>query len=311
MNHTIVAYGEILWDLLPSGAVIGGAPFNFAYRAKTLGNQVCMVSRLGRDELGEKAMQRVIELGMDTRYIQRDDTYPTGTVDVFFDENKNPDYNINKHVAYDHIQLTDDLIELIQGVDCLCFGSLIQREETSKNTLYTLIDYFKGPYILFDINLRKDCYSRETISRSLEKANICKLNEEETAMLDTMLGLDQSDIPGRAKKLLSQFDLYCCLVTLGEKGSYVVAENGEEAYVPGYSVELVDPVGAGDGCTAGFVDQLLSGSSIRDAAHFGNGVGAVVATQEGAIQVTTHQQIESFIAQGQYSETHPEFQGFP
>jgi fructokinase len=307
MDHTIVAYGEALWDILPSGSVLGGAPLNFAYRADALGNTVFMVSKLGEDELGEKALSLIQELGMDTTYIQRDNAYPTGTVNVFFDENRNPDYTINEGVAYDHITRTDALTELAGKADCLCFGSLIQREEESRRTLYSLLETFGGTYKLFDINVRKNCYSRETIETSLEYADILKLNEEEIAYLDELFNFGESTIAGRSSRILTEFGLTYCLVTMGDKGSFAVSDKGEKIYGPGYKVELIDPVGSGDACTAGFIHKLLVGTSLEEAVRFGNGYGALVAGQEGATKPISKQQIEEFIRTNPYSGYYDEF----
>ena len=136
MSRTIVAYGEILWDLLPSGAVLGGAPFNFVYRVNSLGHRGVMVSRLGRDDLGNRTFGIVKELGLETSYIQWDSEHPTGTVEVRFDEKKNPDYRIVPAVAYDFIEVTESLQDLAAGAECLCYGTLIQRRQDSRNTLY-------------------------------------------------------------------------------------------------------------------------------------------------------------------------------
>ena len=307
MDHTIVAYGEALWDLLPSGAVLGGAPLNFAYRADALGNTVFMVSKLGSDELGEKALALIQELGMDTTFIQQDGSFPTGTVNVFFDEKKNPDYTINEGVAYDHITLTEGLTELVGQADCLCFGSLVQREEESRRTLYSLLESFSGEYKLFDINLRKNCYTRKTIETSLGYADILKLNEEEIAYLDELFGFGEETIAGRSSRILGEFGLSHCLVTMGDMGSYAVSNTGEKIYGPGYKVELADPVGSGDACTAGFIHKLLAGKGLEEAVQFGNGYGALVAAQEGATKPISKQQIEEFIRTNPYSGYHTEF----
>lgn len=307
MRKTIVAYGEALWDLLPSGPLLGGAPLNFAYRVQALGNPVYMVSRLGEDDLGEKACSRMKTLKMDTSYIQRDSDHRTGTVDVFFDEKKNPDYTINPDTAYDHIRYTEELATLVSKADCLCFGSLIQREAESRQTLYSLLDDFQGTYALFDINLRKNCYSKETLSRSLEYANVLKLNEDEITELDGMFSLGKTTIAERAKSIVNRFRLSCCLVTLGENGSYAVSEEGVEIYGPGYQIELVDPIGSGDACTAGFIHKLLEETPLEEAVDFGNAFGACVASTEGASAVVTKEQVEAFTRSGRRTKIHPEF----
>ncbi len=138
MGFTIVAFGEALWDLLPTGPVLGGAPLNFAYRVNSLGHRSIIVSRLGKDDLGEKAREQIVTLGMDDTCLQWDDAYPTGTVEVYFDEDKNPDYTIIENVAYDYIESSANLENIVKSADCLCFGTLAQRNTVSRQTLLEL-----------------------------------------------------------------------------------------------------------------------------------------------------------------------------
>ena len=140
MNKTILAFGEVLWDILPSCTVLGGAPFNFIYRVNSLGDTALMISRLGRDELGRKAHEQIIQSGLDTRFIQWDDELPTGTVQVSFDEQNNPDYFIVPNVAYDRIETTGELIDTASTADCLCFGTLSQRAAQSRKTIERLLE---------------------------------------------------------------------------------------------------------------------------------------------------------------------------
>lgn len=306
MGKTILAFGEILWDILPSISVIGGAAFNFAYRADSLGNNATIVSRLGEDELGQKALAAIDRLGMRTDFVQTDSVHPTGTVDVFFDEQKNPDYTIHEHVAYDYIEYTAKLEQAVKDADCIYFGTLAQREKVSRNTLHALLEIVAGTHILYDINLRKGCYTKDTIAESLVSATILKLNEQELHMLNDMFAFGESSLRRIAGKFVSEFQLEYLLITLGHRGAFGVDENGQEVYGRGYRVELIDPVGAGDACTAGFIDRLLAGTSFEDAVAYGNALGALVATQEGATQPLSRKRVEEFIRSAQRSEAHPE-----
>ncbi len=298
MRFTVVSFGEALWDLLPTGPVLGGAPLNFAYRVYSLGHRSIIVSRLGKDDLGEKAREQIVTLGMDDTCLQWDDAYPTGTVEIYFDEDKNPDYTIIENVAFDYIEFSDNLENIIESADCLCFGTLAQRNTVSRQTLQSLFPRFSGKFTLLDINLRKNCYSDETLKSSLEQANILKLNDEELAKLVDLLGLQGDSAPDQAEHLLKHAGLEYCVATLGERGAFALSRRGEKIYSPGYHVSLVDSCGSGDGFTAGFIHALLEGESLKQACRLGNALGAMVAQQEGATQPISYQEAMAFMEAG-------------
>jgi fructokinase len=310
MKKTIVAFGELLWDILPSCTVLGGAPFNFVYRVNSLGDTGLMVSRLGRDELGQKAFDQVTQLGLDTTSIQWDKHLPTGTVQVSFDEDNNPDFVIIPKVAYDQIELTDKLVGVVSNADCLCFGTLSQRSEKSRKTLEQLLEKSGQSLKLLDINLRKDCYSLETVSFSLQKADILKLNGNEVHQLGQMLGFSHQNIPGFCEEMLPKWSLKHCVVTLGEKGAFAISDSGEKVYVPGYKVKLADSIGSGDAFSAGFVHNILRGTSISQATLFGNVLGALVATKKGATSPVTLNEISLFRNQNFERDIYPDLEGF-
>jgi fructokinase len=295
LNSTIVSFGEALWDLLPTGPVLGGAPLNFAYRVNSLGHPSIIVSRLGRDDFGQKARKQIVALGMSDSCLQWDSTYPTGTVEIYFDKNKNPDYTIIENVAYDHIEFSANLESIVESADCLCFGTLAQRNNISRRTLQRLLAIFSGKFRLLDINLRKNCYSFESIDTSLDQANILKLNDEELAVLVELFGLQDNSTPGQAESLLKRADLEYCVVTLGERGALAVSKEGQKIYIPGYRVNLVDPCGSGDGFAAGFVHSLLEDQPLREACRLGNALGAMVAQQEGATQPISYAEVKAFM----------------
>jgi len=282
MSKTILAFGELLWDMLPQATVLGGAPFNFAYRVHALGNRAWMISRLGRDKLGQLAWQKTIELGLDTTLLQWDEHHSTGTVDVRFDQQQNPDYVINPDVAYDYIEWNPSLAQAAAQADCLCFGSLVQRSTITRKTLARLLHAAPQALKFFDINLRKNCYDENSIDFSLQQAHILKLNEDEAYQLAQMLGLGWKSLPDFCAAMLKKCSLRFVLVTLGEKGAFAMAKDGNAYYTPGYQVTLADPCGAGDAFSAGFLHQLLQQASLADACEFGNLLGAMVATQQGA-----------------------------
>ena len=254
---------------------------------------------MGDDELGQKARDQIISLGMDDTFLQWDETYPTGTVEIFLDENKNPDYNIIENVAYDYIETTGVLEKIIESADCLCFGTLAQRNPVSRETLKSLILRFSGRHILLDINLRKNCYSRQSIKDSLQQANVLKINDEELAVLADLLALSGRTVPDRAESLLNHALLDYCVITLGERGAYAVSNNGGKIYSPGYKVNLIDPCGSGDGFTAGFIHSLLQNKSMQEACRLGNAIGAMVARQEGATRPISYEEVTAFMKANQ------------
>ena len=289
----IAAFGEVLWDLLPDASVLGGAPFNFTYRINSLNNEGVMISAIGKDILGEKALKTISELQISDRYIQINPGYPTGTVNVFFDEFKNPDYEIIKDVAYDFVTFCENLERLILQVDCICFGTLAQRNSVSKHTLQKLLQHFKGKYRFYDLNLRKDCYSTEIIISSLKNADILKLNKQEANKLNDLLQLNKNGLVEICMELINSYQLQYCVITLEECGSLAVSVSGEVVYNPGFKIKLIDPLGAGDAFSAGFVDALLRGKSLKEASESGNRLGALIATKKGATQRITQEELSN------------------
>ena len=307
MKKIVVAFGEVLWDILPSCVVLGGAPFNFAYRVNSLGDAGLMASRLGQDDLGRQAFDRIVSLGLQTRLLQWDDEAPTGTVQVSFDAQNNPDYVIVPNVAYDRITLTDVLAGTVERADCLCFGTLAQRTTPSAETLAMLVEKATGAMKLLDINLRKDCYDEDSVAFSLGSADVLKLNEDEAHTLGRMLGLRHDTLRGFCESIVEEWGVEFCLITLGENGAFGYAADGRETYAPGYKITLADSLGSGDAFSAGFVHKILRGASLKEAVAFGNILGAIVATQTGATTPITRDQIDQFQDPKMERNIHPEF----
>jgi fructokinase len=307
MRKTILAFGEILWDILPDQTILGGAPFNFAYRVNSLGDDAQFVSSLGRDELGEAAYAQVVELGVDTALLQRNAEVPTGTVDVSFDENHMPDYVINPNVAYDFIELNTDLLDTAAQADCLAFGTLIQRAETSRRTLYELINTATNAKKFYDINLRKDTFSEKTVSYSLNAANILKINDDEVWQLKDILDLSFTSFQDFCALALDKFDLDFVLITFGDKGAFAQSSRNEQTYVPGYKIDLADSLGSGDAFSAAFIHKLLNGASLQDACDYGNALGALVATTHGGTSIISKSEIDAFLQNGHERMYHPDF----
>jgi len=295
MKKKNLAFGEILWDLLPTGPKLGGAPCNFAYRVNCLGDEGILVSRIGRDELGKRILDRVTSLGMETTYLQIDPVHPTGTVPITLDAKQTPDFTILPNVAYDFIEVNDSLLNLASGIDCLCFGTLVQRAPTSRNTLQRLIEVSASSIKLLDINLRKDCYTLDSIISSLQTADILKLNEDEAKYLTDRLGMSARSIPDFCAAMIQQWSLTHCLVTLGERGSFAASKDREKVYVPGYRVNVIDTCGSGDAFTAGWICRFMKDRELVECCRVGNALGAMTAAQPGATEPITPNDLERFL----------------
>ncbi len=308
-KFTIAAFGEVLWDLLTDASVLGGAPFNFTYRIHSLGNEAYMISAVGTDILGKKALEAMSCLKVSDRYIQINPDCPTGTVNVFFDEFKNPDYEIIRDVAYDGIILSNELEKLTGQADCICFGTLAQRSPVSRQTIKRLLLGFRGTFRFYDLNLRKGCYSDEIIGYSLQNADILKLNEHEAFALRNILGLKNRGLFDICRELSDSYRLQVCVVTLEDRGSLAVPSGGDPVYTPGFQTTLVDPLGAGDAFSAGFIDALLRKKPLHEAAEKGNLLGAMVVSQKGATQPIIPEKLEKLAhsAKRTYDENYSRF----
>ena len=293
-QKTVLSYGETLWDLLPDGAVLGGAPFNFAYRVGSLGDCAVMASRLGRDDLGNSAFSQITALGMDTALIQWDEERPTGTVQVSLDARGNPDFHIVPDVAYDRIAMNAALARAAASADCLCFGTLIQRAETSRSTLYELLAASPRSLKFLDINLRKNCFTEETVARSLDEADILKLNDAEARQIARVFSLRESGYAALSREVMDRWSLSHCLVTFGERGALVSSRDGGQVYVPGYRVKVADTCGSGDAFAAGFIHAHLAGRPLLECCALANVMGAIVATQKGATAPLANADIARF-----------------
>ncbi len=306
-NTTIVCYGEVLWDLLPTGPVLGGAPFNLAYRLHSLGRPTVMVSRLGRDDRGNEAIARIAALGLETAYIQWDGRHATGTVHVRFDEKGGHDFTIVQDVAYDHIGADPDLVTLAGQATALCFGSLIRRNPVSAGTLSRLLNAFHGHCAFLDLNLRKDCWTDAEIIAAIADSSVLKLNDDELGTVDRIFGLPGKTMAEKVRGLLAMTRLTTVVVTLGAGGAYAVSRNGESAYEPGFAVEMVDTIGSGDAFAAGFLHKHLDGARLADACRFGNALGALVTARRGATEAVSVAQIDEMLARGRRTPPDPRF----
>ncbi|MFI3267124.1 MAG: carbohydrate kinase [Rikenellaceae bacterium] len=279
----IVGLGELLWDILPDGKKIGGAPGNFAYHASQFGFNSAVVSAIGNDKLGDEIIENLDEKGLGG-IIERVE-YPTGNVVVTLDDNGVPLYDIKENVAWDNIPFTKELEELAKNTLAVSFGSLAQRNVVSRQTINKFLDMMpdsKEHFKIFDINLRQGFYNKETICSSMEKCNILKINDEELVAVSRMFGYPGIDLQDKCWILIAKYKLDMLILTCGVNGSYVFTP-GNVSFVETPSVEVADTVGAGDSFTATFIASILKGESVQDSHMKAVRVSAYVCTQHGAM----------------------------
>ena len=290
--HLILGLGELLWDLLPEGPRLGGAPANFAVMAARLGNHAAILSRIGRDELGRQAIDQLDPLPADAEYVQIDPEHETGRVTVQI-EGGQPSYTIHQPAAWDFLELSDEWVELAERADAICFGSLAQRNEVSRQTIQTLVGLARKESVrVFDVNLRAPFYSGEVIQESLELATVMKMNDAEVPLVMWSIGLPAGGagvalgidgLRDGAERLLEEFPtLGMVAVTRGGQGSLLVTR-AEWHEHPGIQVKVADTIGAGDAFTAALTHYLLRGSDLATLNEAGNRWGGWVASQVGAM----------------------------
>ncbi|HET7732862.1 MAG TPA: carbohydrate kinase, partial [Paludibacter sp.] len=263
MENIIVGIGEILWDVFPTGKVLGGAPANFAYHVSQFGFEGYAVSAIGGDELGDEIVDVLSNNKL--KYLIETTPYATGTVQVTLSGNGIPQYEICENVAWDNIPFTEEMEELARKTKTVCFGSLAQRSSVSRQTINRFLDCVpKTALKIFDINLRQHFYTLELIEHALDRCNVLKINDDEIIIVGELFGWQSKSELEICNQLLHNCNLEIVVLTKGTEGSYVVTKT-ETSFKPTPLVEVADTVGAGDSFTAGFVASLLKGKSVSEA----------------------------------------------
>ena len=283
MKRYIVGLGEALWDVLPDGKKLGGAPANFAYHAAQFGLDTIAISALGEDKLAEETIDALKEHNLN--YLMPRVPYPTGTVQVTLTGDGIPTYDIKENVAWDNIPLTDEMLEIAKNARAVCFGSLAQRNVVSRENIHKFLDATPEDCVkIFDINLRQQFYSKEVIKESLKRCNILKINDEELVLIGRIFGYPGLDIENKCWLILGKYNLDMLVLTCGTNGSYVFTP-GQMSFQETPKVEVADTVGAGDSFTGSFVGSILNGKPVPEAHKTAVQVSAFVCTQNGAMPV--------------------------
>lgn len=278
----IVGLGELIWDFLPEGRQLGGAPANFAYIAHALGNHAIVASRIGTDELGRDALTRLERMGISTKALQTDPTHPTGTVSVQIDERGEPHFTVNQNSAWDYLEWTGVWAETAVQADAVCFGTLGQREPQARETMLRFLKQTRADALrIFDVNLRHSFFTPEMLHNSMGLATVVKLNSDELATVARMLKLEGNEEEGLARRLLALFGIELVAITRGAQGSLLITKE-ETVNHPGFHIQVKDTIGAGDAFTATLAHYYLRRSPLAIISQAANRMGAWLATQTGA-----------------------------
>lgn len=282
MGQKIVAFGEVVWDILPNGKVLGGTPSNLVFRCNSFNEEGFLLSRIGDDELGNQALVRLKELGISDENVQIDTEFPTGTVTISFDENNESKYNVTLDVAFDHIEFSAEALKLARNANCLFFGLLPQRFGISKNTIRELIKESPDSLHFFDLKLFDHFFNLKVVETLLLSANVVRVKEKEISFLSRELDLKTEKMEDFCTQLSLKYKVDIVLVTRGQNGVFAFHKELGAFHDSGYKIETEDNIGSGMAFSAGFLHYYLNGKTIQEALSFGNAAGALNTTKRGA-----------------------------
>ncbi|MBO5580102.1 MAG: carbohydrate kinase [Prevotella sp.] len=282
MKNLIIGLGEALWDMLPEGKKLGGAPANFAYHAGQFGLDTVAISALGEDKLADETIEALEQNGL--KYLMPRVPYATGTVQVTLTGEGIPTYEIKENVAWDNIPFNDEIKAAAKNCRAVCFGSLAQRNIVSRQTIQQFLDATPEDCIkICDINLRQQFFSKEILEESFKRCNILKINDEELVVVTRMFGYQELDDAKICEKMVKEYNLQMLVLTCGTNGSHVFTADGKHSFQPTPKVEVADTVGAGDSFTGSFCAAILNGKPVEEAHRIAVEVSAYVCTQNGAM----------------------------
>ena len=278
----IIAIGEILWDILPGAEHLGGAPFNFALHACNLGHDVSFISAVGNDDRGRRALERMEQTGLPSRFIHRTSDHPTGTVTVSFDPSSGPQYRIHRPAAYDFPALSPaDLSDLLTPpADWIYFGTLQQMSVTARDLTRRLLDSASSARRFYDVNLRVESYTPELVRALIQQAHVLKLSHQELPLVKEMSGIEGDSLEQFCRESARAFELETVCVTRGAEGCALLL-GGEYVEAGGFPIQVADAIGAGDAFSAALVHGISLGWPTLQIAEFANRVGALVASRPG------------------------------
>lgn len=282
MNKKIVAFGEVVWDVLPNGKVLGGTPSNMVFRCNSFNERGFLLSRVGNDELGNEIFDELKKLKISDENVQVDNEFPTGTVHISFDDNFDARYIVTRDVAFDHIEFSAESLKLVRDADCLFYGLLPQRFGISKNTLRELIKESPDSIHFFDLKLFEHFFNATVVENLLESSNIVRIKEKEIGFLGNELNLSADNLEVFSSELSAKYKIDIVLITRGQNGVFAYHHKKGAFSDPGYNIEVVDNIGSGMAFSAGFLVYHLNGKSIQQALNFGNASGALNTTKRGA-----------------------------
>lgn len=294
-SAVMVGLGEVLWDLLPSGKVLGGAPANFAYMTNVLGDEGIVASRVGNDDLGREACRVMEDLLVGISYVQQDADHETGTATVKIDAGGQPTFTIKERVAWDFLQWTENWQELSARADVICFGTLAQRSQESAATIDRFLQNAPEKALrICDVNLRQSFFNKDVLWKSFRHAQIVKLNEQELLQISYLLKLGVGSEQALAQRLLHECNLKLVCITRGARGSLLVSED-EIVEHQGFRVKVADAVGAGDAFTACLAHHYLRKHSLDEISDSANRFAAWVATQVGGTPFIQRTQLQKIL----------------
>lgn len=289
---TFTCFGEVLWDVFPDHQIIGGAPLNVALRLKSFTKNVSIISAIGNDNLGEQLLTYLDSNHLTSKYIQTNNNYPTGQVLVTLDQNGSASYDIKNPSVWDFISTNQSNIDLVKTSDVFIYGSLVCRNSTSKNTLFTLLEHAK--FKVFDVNLRAPYYEFETLFKLMDFADFIKFNDEELELISKEINTGFSTIEDNMKAISNTFNASHVCVTKGDKGAILLV-NGKFYESKGYKVKVKDTVGAGDSFLATLIYQIQSFGNYEKAIDYACAIGALVAGSNGANPKLNQEEIENLM----------------